>query len=85
MQTVCEMILPNTLSEIRQGFGLTPRELHIIALVVAGYTNKDIARKLGIVAATIKYHLADIFEKLGVSNRIELVLFAAHHGLTDQD
>jgi DNA-binding NarL/FixJ family response regulator len=48
---------------------------------VAGYTNKDLARELGISENTAKHHLTNIFDKLGVSNRLELVLYAVDHGL----
>jgi len=62
-------------------FGLTSREMQVIALIVAGYTNKDLARELGISENTAKHHLTNIFDKLGVSNRLELVLYAVDHGL----
>ena len=62
-------------------FGLTKRELEIVAAVVAGYTNKEIARKLVISEDTVKHHVTNIFDKLGVFNRLELTLFAIHNGL----
>jgi DNA-binding NarL/FixJ family response regulator len=62
-------------------FGLTRRELDALALVVAGFTNKDIAAKLGISEDTVKHHLTNLFDKTGVSNRLELALFAIHHHL----
>ena len=64
-------------------FGLTRRETEVIALIVSGYTNKDIAQKFGISQHTVKHHLTNIFDKLGVSNRLELVLFTINHHLTD--
>jgi DNA-binding CsgD family transcriptional regulator len=64
-------------------FCLTPREKQVIVFVVAGYTKKDIAQKLGVSTQTIKHHVANIFDKLGVSNRLELLLFALHHRLID--
>ena len=64
-----------------QSFGLTERELEIIATIVAGHANKDIAEKLAISEKTVKHHLTNIFDKLGVSNRLELALFALHHRL----
>ena len=70
---------------VRQNFGLSSRELEVIALIVAGYTNKDLARKLGISENTAKHHLTNIFDKLGVSNRLELVLYAVDHGLVAGD
>lgn len=65
----------------RPSFGLTPRELQVISTVAAGCTNKDIARTLAISEDTVKRHLTHIFDKLGVSNRLELGLFAIHHKL----
>ena len=62
-------------------FGLTSRELQIVATVVAAYSNKDIAAKFSISEKTVKHHLTNVFNKLGVSNRLELALFAMHHQL----
>jgi DNA-binding NarL/FixJ family response regulator len=62
-------------------YGLTPRELEVISTIVAGYTNKDIAEKFSISEQTVKHHLTNIFDKLGVSNRLELALFAVNHRL----
>jgi DNA-binding NarL/FixJ family response regulator len=72
-------------SGANQNFGLTPREMQVIPLIAAGYTNKDVALKLGITEHTAKHHLTNIFDKLGVSNRLELVLFAINHRLINQD
>jgi len=72
-------------AESPKNFGLTARELQVIALIVAGYTNKDLAQKLGISEHTAKHHLTNIFDKLGVSNRLELVLFAINHRLIKEE
>lgn len=64
-------------------FGLTRRELEIIALVVGGYANKFIAEQFSISEHTVKHHLTNIFDKVGVSNRLELALFAIHHCLVN--
>ena len=69
----------------QQDFGLTSREIEVIGLVVAGYTNQDLAQELGIRVGTAENHLADVAEKLGVSNRLELILFAVDQGLIDGD
>ena len=74
---------PATGTADRRTFGLTARELEVIATVVAGSTNKDIAQTLSISDHTVKSHLTNIFDKLGVSNRLELVLFAIERRLTD--
>lgn len=63
----------------RKNFGLTPRELEIVAAIAGGYTNRDIARKCSLSEETVKHHLTNIFDKTGVSNRLELALFALHH------
>ena len=65
----------------RATFGLTPRELEVVSTVVSGYPNGDIAQKFSISVKTVKHHLTNIFDKLGVSNRLELALFAVHHHL----
>jgi two-component system, NarL family, nitrate/nitrite response regulator NarL len=65
---------------VRQ-FNLTPRELEIIRAVVDGQGNKEIARRLGVAEPTVKHHLTSIFDKVGVSNRLELALFALHHNV----
>jgi two-component system nitrate/nitrite response regulator NarL len=59
-------------------FGLTPRELQMVSAVVAGCSNGDIATKFSISPKTVKHHMTNIFDKLGVSNRLELALFAVH-------
>ena len=67
----------------KRRYGLTPREMEVINAIVAGYTNKDIAQKFAISEQTVKHHLTNIFDKVGVSNRLELALFAVNHQLAD--
>ena len=62
-------------------FGFTTRELEIVSALVAGGTNRDIARQFHISPTTVKYHLSHMFEKAGVSNRVELALLAVEHRL----
>jgi two-component system, NarL family, nitrate/nitrite response regulator NarL len=69
----------------KRSYNLTPRELDIISAIVDGYTNKDIAEKFSIAEQTVKHHLGNIFDKLGVSNRLELALFAVNHHLVEQE
>jgi DNA-binding NarL/FixJ family response regulator len=59
---------------------LTPREEQVVALVADGMSNRDVARELGLSEHTIKKYLFRIFDKLGVSSRVELVLYAVSHG-----
>ncbi|MFQ5664371.1 MAG: response regulator [Terriglobia bacterium] len=60
---------------------LTAREQEIVSLVTQGFRNKEIAYRLSISEQTVKNHLHNIFDKLGVSDRLELVLYALHHKL----
>jgi two-component system nitrate/nitrite response regulator NarL len=72
----------------RQGerqFGLTDRQLEIVAAVVSGLTNREIAVKLQIAEDTVKHHLTQVFDKTGVSSRLELAMLATHHGLVARD
>ncbi|HTR23466.1 MAG TPA: response regulator transcription factor [Terriglobales bacterium] len=62
-------------------FGLTPRELEIVSAIVAGYANREVAEYFKISEDTVKHHLSNIFDKLGVSTRLELALFAVNQGL----
>jgi two-component system nitrate/nitrite response regulator NarL len=75
-----EQASPASPKEPAQRWRLTPRELQITSVIVAGYTNKDIAQKYSISEQTVKHHLTSIYDKLGVSNRLELALFAVNHG-----
>ncbi len=64
---------------------LSDREKEIVQLVAQGYRNKEIGEKLFISEQTVKNHLHNIFDKLGVSDRLELALYAIHHRLIDQN
>ncbi len=75
-------LMQSTNEESKQKkFGLTPRELEIVSAVVAGYSNREIAEYFKISEDTVKHHLSNIFDKLGVSTRLELALFAVNQGL----
>jgi DNA-binding NarL/FixJ family response regulator len=65
-------------------FGLTERELDIVREVTFGATNRNIAGRFSIEEVTVKRHLTNIFAKLGVSNRLELALFALAHNLASR-
>lgn len=59
---------------------LTPREEQVVALVAEGLGNRQIARELNLSEHTVKKYLFRIFEKLGISTRVELVLYAVNNG-----
>jgi two-component system, NarL family, nitrate/nitrite response regulator NarL len=60
---------------------LTLREKHVIACLMQGFPNREISERLAIAEQTVKNHLRSIFDKVGVSDRLELVLYALHHKL----
>ena len=64
--------------------GLSPREMDVIQLVVQGYKNKDIAEKLFISEKTVKNHLSAVFNKMGVSDRLEMTLYVFEKRLFPQ-
>jgi DNA-binding NarL/FixJ family response regulator len=64
----------------RGGSLLTPREEQVVALVAEGLGNRQIARELSLSEHTVKKYLFRIFEKLGISSRVELVLYAVNNG-----
>jgi DNA-binding NarL/FixJ family response regulator len=60
---------------------LTPREIEIVKMVGVGLRNKQIAEKLGISEATVKIHIHSIYQKLGISGRVELSIYARDRAL----
>ena len=60
---------------------LTAREREVIALVGTGLKNRQIAQRLFISETTVRHHLTAVFAKLGVADRLELVIYAYRHGL----
>jgi DNA-binding NarL/FixJ family response regulator len=64
-----------------QSGALSAREREIVILVAQGFKNKEMAERMFISEQTVKNHLHNIFDKLGVSDRLELALYAIHHNL----
>lgn len=79
LDSVCEVPSVRVLG-IRGDNLLTSREEQVVALVADGLSNRDVASELGLSEQTVKKYLFRIFDKLGISNRVELVLYAFHHG-----
>jgi DNA-binding NarL/FixJ family response regulator len=70
----------------KRKFGLTPRELDVVSAIVRhSMANKDIAQFFDITEDTVKKHVSKIYDKLGVSNRLELDHFAREHKLPLRD
>ena len=67
----------------RKTYGLTPRELEVVTCIVEGCSNRDIATQFSISEETVKRLLSNVFDKTGVSTRLELALFAIAHKLVE--
>jgi DNA-binding NarL/FixJ family response regulator len=65
--------------------GLTERELGIVRAVARGLSNEAIAKELWVAEQTVKFHLTNIYRKLGVANRTEAARYAFEHGLAEHD
>jgi NarL family two-component system response regulator LiaR len=67
--------------DLPEAFGLTPREREVLALMVEGLNNPDIAERLVVSRSTAKAHVSNILSKLGVSNRAEAIAMALQRNL----
>jgi DNA-binding NarL/FixJ family response regulator len=74
-------LAPASAGRERERSPLSQREREIVALVAQGFKNKEMAEKMFISEQTVKNHLHNIFDKLGVSDRLELALYAIHNNL----
>ena len=64
-----------------RGIDLVIGEMQMVAAIVEGSSNREMAQKFNVREDTVKHHLTSIFAKLGVSTRLELALFAIEHRL----
>jgi len=74
---------PARVSRGGDSFHLTRRELEILRLVAEGRTNSELARMLWVTEQTVKFHLVNVYRKLGVANRTEATRYAFEHGLIE--
>src|SRR5438270_477737 len=84
-----DIAVPSELSEndmvgLRVRDRLTAKELRIVALIVQGYKNKENATQLGTTEQVIKNYLRNVYDKIGVSDRLELALFTIHHRILNE-
>jgi DNA-binding NarL/FixJ family response regulator len=84
-----DIAVPSELTEndmvgLRVRDRLTAKELRIVALIVQGYKNKEIATQLGTTEQVIKNYLRNVYDKIGVSDRLELALFTIHHRILNE-
>lgn len=71
-------------AQSKNNYGLTDREMEVVRLVCEGLGNKEIADRLQIAGETVKRHMTNIFNKVGMSSRLELALFAIDHQLVER-
>ena len=83
IQALIQADLPSPIfdQEAAEDFGLTPREREVLALMVEGLNNPEIAERLVVSRSTAKAHVSNILSKLGVSNRGEAIAVAIQHNL----
>jgi DNA-binding NarL/FixJ family response regulator len=77
MEATCAAIMhqPKNFSDVAEPFSqLSAREKQVVTLVCNGFSNREIAEKLGVTEGTVKGHLHSIYEQLGVRSRIELMI-----------
>lgn len=79
--TTSDVSLVQSTPELDGQVALTPRELDVLQLLVQGASNKEIARRLGISASTVKFHVRAIVEKLGADGRTDAVANAMRRGI----
>ena len=80
-EIIGELLAASSTGGPEQAYNLTKRELEVISLVTLGNTNREIGKALAISEETVKRHLANIFDKVGMSSRVELAMFAVEHHL----
>ncbi len=80
-EIIGELLAATSIAGPEQAYNLTKRELEVISLVTLGNTNREIGEALSISEETVKRHLANIFDKVGMSSRVELAMFAVEHHL----
>lgn len=80
-----EALIRSTRKRPGVGFDLTGREKEVLSLLVTGKSNTEISTQLSITSATVKFHLTNIYSKLGAKNRIEAVTIALEHHLVSKN
>jgi DNA-binding NarL/FixJ family response regulator len=81
MEVSPHAVLVEEITEPAEGLVLSEREMDVLRLIARGYTNKEIARALGVGGETVKTHVGNILDKLGVESRTQAALSAIRRGL----
>jgi two-component system, NarL family, response regulator NreC len=83
MRLLLKELVPKEVESQAEDTNLTPREKEVLQLIAQGHTNVQIAQRLELSPRTVEGHRASLMEKLGLRNRLELVLYAEAHGLRE--
>jgi DNA-binding NarL/FixJ family response regulator len=75
-----ELVAPG-LADDRPAAGLTEREADVVALIARGLSNEEIAQQARITRATVKTHVSNVLAKLGLTSRLQVVVWAYENGL----
>ena len=81
IEALCKHHPSEKVAASARDYGLTPHELKIVRKIANASSNKEMGQELSISERTVKHHLTNIFNKLGISSRVELAVFALKHGL----
>jgi two-component system nitrate/nitrite response regulator NarL len=81
VEALRESLAHGNITRSPKDYGLTRRELDIITKIVSGHSNKEVGEEFAISERTVKHHLTNIFDKVGVSSRLQLALFAVNQRL----
>jgi DNA-binding NarL/FixJ family response regulator len=83
MRSLVSLDQPKPCDEYPEAETLTPREIEVLRLIVQGHTNRQIAEVLNLSSRTVESHRANLMGKLNLHSRVEVVRYAAEHGLLE--
>lgn len=80
-----EMAVTSRMNETKQGVRLTPTEVRVLSLIAQGHSSQEAADKMVVSKRTVDFHLANVYQKLQVKNRVQALRVASRLGLIPFD